>query len=183
MAIKLISNYAKRLGLPGYSSHQFSVSVETELTDIGGAGDEISRLYKALQRAVDREIQETGFVPDGDYGLSTVPLSNRVTSVMPNGSGNHHENGAHGHRNGASPVIESWQCSEKQQKLIQNLAKQHKLSDHDLDERAQQLFSLPVRQLNTLSASGLITSLMDDFGGKKNGRSNGSSAPQKGGSQ
>jgi len=25
MAIKLIENYAKRLGLPGYSSHQFSV--------------------------------------------------------------------------------------------------------------------------------------------------------------
>ena len=35
MAIKLISNYAKRLGLPGYSSHQFSVSIETELTDLG----------------------------------------------------------------------------------------------------------------------------------------------------
>lgn len=31
MAIKLIANYSKRLGLPGYSSHQFSVSVETEL--------------------------------------------------------------------------------------------------------------------------------------------------------
>ena len=33
MAVKLIANYAKRLGLPGYSSHQFSVSVETELHD------------------------------------------------------------------------------------------------------------------------------------------------------
>jgi hypothetical protein len=30
-AVKLIANYSKRLGLPGYSSHQFSVSVETEL--------------------------------------------------------------------------------------------------------------------------------------------------------
>lgn len=30
MAIKLIANYSKRLGLPGYSSHQFSVSVETD---------------------------------------------------------------------------------------------------------------------------------------------------------
>ena len=26
MAIKLIANYSKRLGLPGYSSHQFEVS-------------------------------------------------------------------------------------------------------------------------------------------------------------
>ena len=30
MALKLIANYSKRLGLPGYSSHQFSVCVETE---------------------------------------------------------------------------------------------------------------------------------------------------------
>ena len=28
MAIKLIANYSKRLGLPGYSSHQFEVSVQ-----------------------------------------------------------------------------------------------------------------------------------------------------------
>ena len=34
MAIKLVANYSKRLGLPGYSSHQFSVSVETELRDL-----------------------------------------------------------------------------------------------------------------------------------------------------
>ncbi len=32
MAIKLIANYSKRLGLPGYSSHQFEVSIETEIT-------------------------------------------------------------------------------------------------------------------------------------------------------
>jgi hypothetical protein len=34
MAVKLIANYAKRLGLPGYSSHQFSVSIETELQNL-----------------------------------------------------------------------------------------------------------------------------------------------------
>jgi hypothetical protein len=30
MAVKIIANYSKRLGLPGYSSHQFSVSVEAQ---------------------------------------------------------------------------------------------------------------------------------------------------------
>lgn len=41
MAIKLIANFSKRLGLPGYSSHQFSVSVETEpLWPISGGGDQ-----------------------------------------------------------------------------------------------------------------------------------------------
>ena len=34
MALKLIANYSKRLGLPGYSSHQYSVCVETEISNI-----------------------------------------------------------------------------------------------------------------------------------------------------
>ena len=34
MALKLIATYSKRLGLPGYSSHQFSVCVETEISNI-----------------------------------------------------------------------------------------------------------------------------------------------------
>ncbi len=59
MAIKLIANYAKRLGLPGYSSHQFSVSCETELTDLTQVHDEAARLYGLLQDSVDREIQQT----------------------------------------------------------------------------------------------------------------------------
>ena len=54
MAVKLISNYAKRLGLPGYSSHQFSVSVETELNDIDQINAELSKIYHDLQAAVDR---------------------------------------------------------------------------------------------------------------------------------
>jgi hypothetical protein len=34
MALVLEANYAKKLGLPGYSSHQYSVSIRTELTDL-----------------------------------------------------------------------------------------------------------------------------------------------------
>jgi len=68
MALKLIANYSKRLGLPGYSSHQFSVCVETELSNINDVAGESSRLYQSLQQSVDEEIQHTGFVPDEGYG-------------------------------------------------------------------------------------------------------------------
>lgn len=44
MAVKLIANYAKRLGLPGYSSHQFSVSVKTEMHDVENVAAESERL-------------------------------------------------------------------------------------------------------------------------------------------
>ena len=69
MAVKLIANYAKRLGLPGYSSHQFSVSIETELQNLDNVREESARLYESLQQAVDQQIQKTGFVPPDGYGM------------------------------------------------------------------------------------------------------------------
>ena len=45
MAVKIIANYSKRLGLPGYSSHQFSVSVERELASADNVSAEASALY------------------------------------------------------------------------------------------------------------------------------------------
>jgi hypothetical protein len=53
MAIKLSANYSKKLGLPNYSSHSFSASVEVELTDISQVEQEVqgrSRFRSALSR-------------------------------------------------------------------------------------------------------------------------------------
>ena len=69
MSVKLITNYAKRLGLPGYSSHQFSVSIETELPNLDNVRHESARLYESLQEVVDQQIQKTGFVPPDGYGM------------------------------------------------------------------------------------------------------------------
>jgi hypothetical protein len=69
MAVKLIANYAKRLGLPGYSSHQFSVSIETELQNLENVARDSARLYESLQNVVDQQIQKTGFVPPDGYGM------------------------------------------------------------------------------------------------------------------
>ena len=88
MAVKLIANYAKRLGLPGYSSHQFSVSVETELNNVTDIAGESVRLYETLQKTVDEQMQQTGFVPPDGYGL--------------NGTSN-----GNGHRERAQP---EWRC-------------------------------------------------------------------------
>src|SRR6478735_6304696 len=91
MAIKLVANYAKRLGLPGYSSHQFSVSIETELHDVENIAAESAKLYATLQASVDEQIQQTGFVPPDGYGM---------TSPAQNGSCEHRANGSNG--NGSS---------------------------------------------------------------------------------
>ena len=67
--IKLSAAYSKKVGLPGYSSHSFSVSIETELQNLDNVREESARLYESLQNAVDQQIQKTGFVPPDGYGL------------------------------------------------------------------------------------------------------------------
>jgi len=66
MAIHLEANHSKKLGLPGYSSHQYSGTIKTEVTDPNQVPAESSRLYDMLQSCVDREIQKTGFLPQGN---------------------------------------------------------------------------------------------------------------------
>jgi hypothetical protein len=188
MAIKLIANYAKRLGLPGYSSHQFSVSCETELTDLAQVPDEAARLYGLLQDSVDREIQQTGFIPGDDYGDKSA--STVQSNANNNGNGNTTRRPS---PRGNAPTVSASSSSE--------LATELNLDDASLDKRSQRLFRRPAHQLNKLCASGLISDLLAEAGtrrqregrngpnggghnngnagrsGNGNGRSNGHSAP------
>jgi len=167
MAIKLIGNYAKRLGLPGYSSHQFSVSVETELTDSGDIQREATRIYDLLQHAVDREIQQTGFVPSESYGLSENGSTNRNGTKPHNASGTTHSNG-----NGNSGNS-GWSCSDKQKEFIGKIVAQNDLDLQSVEDIAFERFGVGVRQLNKTQASGLISELLDLCGNRSrasNGR-------------
>ena len=166
MAVKLVSNYAKRLGLPGYSSHQFSVSVETELSDLERAPAEIAKLYQTLQQAVDREIQYTGFVPDDDYGAKLPSASQTHSSQLPTvvvSSDPDQINQQSGGSDGA------WACSLKQRQLITDLAAELNLSDAELVERAKSFSGLPLEQMNKLAASNLISRLLEEATNQRNG--------------
>ncbi len=166
MAITLTTDYSKKLGLPGFSSHQFSVSIQTELTDLERVPSEVARLYQLLQHAVDREIQQTGFVPGDGYGEAQRELPARSSNANGNGGRNGHHNGNGSvPRRGTTPANGgngAWQCSEKQRRLLSDLSRELRLSEEDLDERAMRLFQRPARQLNKLSASGLITDLLEE---------------------
>ncbi len=62
MAIVIEAAYSKKVGLPHYSSHQYSVTLRSEISDLSQVEAESSRLYALLQASVDREIQEQGFL-------------------------------------------------------------------------------------------------------------------------
>ena len=169
MALKLIANYSKRLGLPGYSSHQFSVCVETEISSIDDVAGESSRLYATLQQSVDEEIQHTGFVPDHGYGMDE--KTNATGAANANGHSNGHSNSngggysVGGHANGNGHNGDAWACSDKQRELIVRLVEEHNLDRKDVDETSRQMFGASVRELNKLQASGLIDRLLDEHGG------------------
>ncbi|GAA5119324.1 hypothetical protein JIN84_21835 [Luteolibacter yonseiensis] len=145
MAIKLIANYSKRLGLPGYSSHQFSVSVETELVTTDDVAGESERLYHLLQSHVDGQITRTGFVPPADYGMEQ-PVLNPTTR--------------------GTPREAAWKCSDKQRSLILSIIDEHKLDKNRIEALANQRFGKGVRLLNKVEASGLIDELLETHGGQ-----------------
>ena len=94
MAIQLEANYSKKLGLPGYSSHQYSVTIRIEVSDIKQVETESSRLYALLQGCVDRDIQESGFLPVQGNNSNN---GNVHTNGHSYNGGNGHANGSNGH--------------------------------------------------------------------------------------
>jgi len=168
MAIQLEANYSKKLGLPGYSSHQYSVTIRLELGDIKQVEAESTRLYSLLQDCVDRDLQQTGFLPANGNGT---PHKNT------NGTNGHSSNG-NGHTNGngrAAVPLEVWSCSDKQRSLIVKIVDDHHLDKHHIETLSQERFGKGVRQLNKMEASGLIEELLETHGGNQgNGRSQGS---------
>jgi len=144
--ITLEANYSKKIGLPGYSSHQFSVSLKTELADVAQVQTESARLYAVLQQSVDNNIQQVGFLPTAN--------------------GNGHGNG---HTNGHTPMAEAdrWNCSDKQKELILKVVTEHKLDKTKIEQLALDRFAKGVKALNKLEASGLIEELLEQTGQSK----------------
>jgi hypothetical protein len=151
MAIVIECNYSKKLGLPNYSSHQYSVTVRSEITDLAQLERTNAQLYAILQQAVDSQIQEVGFLPDATrYGMVEVPAADKPQTPAP--------------RNG-KPGEDTWSCSDKQKELILKLVAEHALDKRDVDALADERFGKSVTQLNKLEASGLIDALIEQTGG------------------
>ncbi len=156
MAVILNLTYSKKLGLPNFSSHQCSVSIQSEISDLTQVTGEVKRLYLLTQDAVDREIQEVGYLPDAStYGVHPAT------------------NGANGTSNGNGADNGVWACSPKQRDLVEKIVRENDLDKREVEELAQERFGVGVRQLNRLQASGLIDELLELHGGQRRNGSRG----------
>ncbi|MBI5692036.1 MAG: hypothetical protein HZC55_18295 [Verrucomicrobia bacterium] len=139
MPVIIEANYAKKVGLPAYSSHQFAVTLRTELTDLSQLERTAADLYGRLQAAVDSQIIHPGHVP-------TESPAPRPTPPGP----------------GAEAP---WKCSDRQRDLILKIVDEHALDKSAVESLAQERFGAGVRELNRLQASSLIDELLETHGG------------------
>ena len=167
MAVFIKATYVKKLGLPQYSSHQYSVEVSAELTNLAQLPQASADLYARLQASVDAQIVNPGFMP----GNMTAPASSATTSTsqLRNESSRPQGNGID---------ADAWRCSDRQRDLILRIVEEHRLDKPDVDALARQRYGVGVKQLNKLQASGLIDELIETHGGASNGRGRGNGGPQ-----
>ena len=169
MATILSANYSKKLGLPAFSSHSFSASVQIELSDLSQAADECRRLYQMLQQSVDREIQQVGFVPDPcTYGV----IDGRASfgSGSPVQGERSRPSTVNGNARPASGPGDSWICTDGQREFILRLVSDHQLNKQRVDDLAVKLFGIGVRHLNKMQASQLIDDLLTQVGKPRQSR-------------
>ncbi|HVY69026.1 MAG TPA: hypothetical protein VHH73_03820 [Verrucomicrobiae bacterium] len=106
-------NYSKKIGLPGDSSRQFSITLRSELSDVGQVQAESARLYNLLQQGVDASIQQVGFLPDNNG-------DGHSSDGHTNGGGNgRHANQTDGRAVGRG---ETWTCKPEQGDLILDMS-------------------------------------------------------------
>ena len=152
MAIKLSANYSKKLGLPQYSSHSFSASVEVELSDITQVEAEVQKLYQLLQHSVDQEIQHPGYVPTANTngnGHSAPQTNGRTYPVNGN------------NRAAPPPATDRWNCTDGQRGFILRIVNENaSITKQVAEDLSQQLFGIGVKQLNKMQASQLIEDLL-----------------------
>ena len=168
MAIKLSANYSKKLGLPQYSSHSFSASVEVELTDIAQVEAECQKLYMLLQHSVDQEIQQVGFIPNAaSYGSNGNGNGNGRAHPQHNGNGHSLNGNRNGRPNPGSIGLpqphatgDVWNCTDGQRGFILRIVSDNKLDKQETEDLSQQLFGIGVKQLNKMQASQLIEDLL-----------------------
>jgi hypothetical protein len=169
MAVTIEASYSKKIGLPAYSSHSYSVTIRSEVADLNQVERESTKLYSLLQGAVDREIVESGYVPD--------PIGN--------GNGSTTSRTTNGHASQSNG--DQWSCSAKQRELILKIVEEHKLDKQEVENLSKQMFNQPVKSLNKMDASSLIAELISKYGPTKSnggsGNGNGRRQYQRGGAR
>ena len=174
MAVIMQMTYQKKLGLPNFSSHSCSVSIQAEIADLTQVTGEAKRLYALVQDAVDREIQQVGWMPaDPAYGLNgSSDNGHHANGNGQNGNGNGHRSNGNGNgyqpTNGNGRAQGGTAISDNQLDLILKIVRENNLDKNEIEQMAVDMFGAGVKGLNKMQASNFIDELFAQHG-KSNG--------------
>ena len=156
MAILLEFNYGKKLGLPGYSSHNFGVSMKAEVNDPEAIPAEAERVYGILQESVDSQIVNPGLIPSGN---------GKAIQVQSNGN-----------KEKTNP--DNWNCTDRQRGLLMTILERNNLDPKVVEDLSQEIHGRPMSDLGKMQVSAVIGEVLDRWGRHPkttNGRAGGTS--------
>jgi hypothetical protein len=153
MAILLQFDYNKKLGLPGFSSHSFGISMKAEVADVETIGEEAAKAYSILQQSVDSQIANPGLIPSGN---------GKAIQIQSNGD-----------KEKTNP--DDWSCTIRQRGLILSILERNDLDPEVVEDLAQELHGRPMSDLGKAQVSEVIGQVLDRWGRhpKTNGRNAG----------
>ena len=153
MAILLEFSYGKKLGLPGYSSHNFGVSMKAEVNDTEAIPEEAAKAYSILQESVDSQIANPGFVPSGN---------GKVIQTLPNGD-----------KPKTDP--DDWNCTVRQKGLLMTILERNNLDPEVVEDLSQEIHGRSMSDLGKMQVSAIISEVLDRWGRhpKANGKTTG----------
>ena len=134
------------------------------MADLSQVDRESAKLYAILQGSVDREIQEVGFIPDGNGSWIDYLAPPTIIPISPKG--------------------EQWACSDKQRDLILKIVDEHKLDKLEVEGSGQGHVQRPGQDPQQDGREfRLIAELISKYGPTKSNGGNGRRPYQRGGAR
>ena len=149
MPVIITACVSKKVGQANYGSAGYSLTVQSEVSNLDQVQEESHRLYNLLNESVNAELNG-----------QNEPEKKAEWPVLQR-----------------KPVSAVWKASDKQRDLILKVITENGADRGDVESLALEMFgtsNLP--ELNRLQASGLIDELLTRYGNRKgssNGRFNG----------
>ena len=142
MALTITATVSKKVGKPNYGSEGFTLTVQSEVTNMDQVQEESHRLYLLLNESVTQELSGSTTEP--------APKNAEWPKLVP-----------------ATTASRGWRASDKQRDLILKIIDENEVDRGDVESLSLEMFSNSnLQELNRLQASGLIDELLQRYGKK-----------------
>jgi hypothetical protein len=139
MPVIITACVSKKVGQANYGSAGFSLTVQSEVTNLDKVQEESHRLYNLLNDSVNAELN--GDTKQGKREEWPTMVRN------------------------SAPKDQEWRCSPAQKLLIEKIANENDVMS-EVESLADEMFSSPLPQLNKMQASSLLQEVIARWGKK-----------------